>query len=64
MSFISESTAGGTTCVEYYDNCHFEYQYLHNETSVTEIKALRNSGCVQLSYYGKFLDIFVVHYIV
>jgi hypothetical protein len=61
MSFISESTAGGTNCVEVYNNCPFKYQYLYNETRVTEIKALRNSGCRMQLSYGKFLDIFVSH---
>jgi hypothetical protein len=54
VSFISENTAGGTNCVEYDNNCRFEYQYLYNEKSVTEIKALRKLDCpVQQSYYRK-----------
>lgn len=42
---IEENTAGGTHCVQHYDKCRFEYQYLYNETSVTEIKALHELNC-------------------
>jgi hypothetical protein len=55
MSFISESTTGGTKCVQYYEECRSEYQYLYNETSVIEIKALRNLNCPFQLSFGKFL---------
>jgi hypothetical protein len=54
MSFISENTAGGTHCVQYHDGCRFDYLYLYNETSVTEIKALHKLNCPTKWSYCKF----------
>jgi hypothetical protein len=65
MSFISENTAGGTNCVQYYEKCRLEYQYLYNEASVIEIKALQKLNCpIQGSYYRKFFVTSVVQCII
>jgi hypothetical protein len=65
MSFISENTAGGTNCVHHYDECRLDYQYIYNETSVIEIKALHELNCtVQRGYFCKFFVTFVLHCII
>jgi hypothetical protein len=62
MAFISENTDGSTNCEEHYDKCRLKYEYLYNEASVIEIKALHEMNCpVQWSYYRKFLVTSVLH---
>jgi hypothetical protein len=62
VSFISENTTDGINCVEYYDNCRAEYQYMNNDTSVIVTKALRNLEChgLVMGYYCKFFYNFCV----
>jgi hypothetical protein len=62
VSFISENTIDGTSCVQYHERCLSEYQYVSNETSVIVIKALQSLKCpVQLSFYRKLFVISRLH---